>query len=126
MIQTKIAKILSPTKVVLSAGAEHGVLEGMIFVIYELGDAVQDPETREPLGQLELHKARIKVSQVQERLSVATTLPRHVERNLIPTPSFRYTETEYPALPLDESVATAVVEERKLTVKVGDLARSLD
>jgi hypothetical protein len=128
MIQTKIAKILSPTRVVLSAGAEHGVQEGMVFVIYELGDAVQDPENGEPLGQLELHKARIKVVQVQERLSVATTLPRQVERTRLQISDIfaPYTETVYPRLPLEESVATAVAEERKLTVKVGDLARSLD
>lgn len=123
MIQTKIAKILSPTKVVLAAGAEQGVREGMVFVIYELGDAVADPETQEPLGQLELHKARVKVSQVQGRLSVATTLPREVEGLLLANP---FRQTVYPQLPLDQSVATAVEEDRKLTVKVGDLVRSLD
>src|SRR5262249_22207625 len=126
MIQSKIAKILSPTKVVLSAGAEQGVQEGMVFVIYELGDAVVDPETQEPLGQLELHKARVKVSQVQDRLSVATTLPLEVERFPLSPVGLFGKETVYPQLPLDESIATAVEEVRKLTVKVGDLVRSLD
>lgn len=126
MIQTKIAKILSPTKVVLAAGTEQGVQEGMVFVIYEYGEAVVDPETHEPLGQLELHKAPVKVSQVQGRLSVATTLPREVERSPLAPLSALFRETVYPQLPLDASVATAVEEGRKLTVKVGDLVRSLD
>src|SRR5262249_29559166 len=82
--------------------------------------------TQEPLGQLELHKARVKVSQVQDRLSVATTLPLEVERFPLSPVGLFGKETVYPQLPLDESIATAVEEVRKLTVKVGDLVRSLD
>jgi Flagellar assembly protein T, C-terminal domain len=130
MIQTKIAKILSPSKVVLAAGAQEGVLEGMQFAIYELGDVILDPETQQPLGQLELHKARVKVSQVQEHLSVATTLSRQVERSALdmiaPSIIGRYTETVYPKLPLDESVSSTLSELPKLTVRVGDLVRSIE
>src|SRR5882724_6726445 len=78
MIHTKIARILSPTRVVLAAGQEHGVLEGMEFIIYELSDPIFDPETKESLGELELHKGRVKVIHVQENLSTAMTLPRKV------------------------------------------------
>jgi hypothetical protein len=125
MIQTKVAQILSPTQVILAAGAEQGVREGMEFIIYEWGHQVLDPETGESLGRLELHKARVKVSQVQERLSVANTLARTVRRPYFPSGFATFTETTYEPLPLDESTATAVAE-RKLTVRVGDLVRSVD
>src|SRR5438093_56490 len=84
MIHTRIAKILSPTKVVLPVGAEHGVLEGTEFIIYELGEEIHDPETGESLGRLELHKGRVRVSQIQDKLCVATTHSRVVERQTLP------------------------------------------
>jgi hypothetical protein len=118
MIQTKIAQILSPTRFVLAAGADQGVREGMEFIIYELSDPIFDPETKEPLGQLELHKGRVKVLHVQDKLATATTLPRKLYR-----PSFLWVE-ECEELPIDQTTATAVKSD--LTVKVGDLVRSLN
>ena len=54
--------------------------EGMEFIIYQLSDPVLDPETQEQLGRLELHKGRIKVVHVQDKLSTARTLIRKVYR----------------------------------------------
>ena len=128
MIETKVAQILTSKKVILAAGAEQAVAPEMTFVIYELGEEVKDPETGESLGRLELHKARVKVTQVQPRFSIATTIPHEVTRtrDLIPrfTIQQEYTELVYPELPLDKATATALAEP-KLTVKVGDLAHSL-
>ena len=45
MIQTKVAKVLNSTSVILAAGAEHGIKEGMEFVIYDLSEMIRDPET---------------------------------------------------------------------------------
>jgi len=126
MIRTKIAQILSPTRVVLAAGAEQGVQEGMEFIIYELSDQVYDPDTKESLGQLELHKGRVKVILVQEKLSTATTLTREVYRrrpsilDMVPGQG-RWVE-EYERLSVDLSASTAVKAD--LIVKVGDLVRS--
>jgi hypothetical protein len=129
MIHTKIARILGPTRVVLAAGAEQGIKEGMEFIIYELSDPISDPETNESLGRLELHKGRVRVIHVQEKLSTATTLPKKVYQ-----PSFleatvpfipregRWVEG-YERLPIDESEATP--EEPDLKVRIGDLVRSV-
>jgi hypothetical protein len=129
MIRTKIARILSPTRVVLAAGAEQGVQEGMEFIIYELSDAIFDPETKEPLGQLELHKGRVRVIHVQEKLATAATLPKTVYRPSlfeITVPAVlregRWVEG-CEELPIDKSEATAVKED--LRVRVGDLVRSV-
>jgi hypothetical protein len=131
LIQTRIAQIVSPTQVVLAAGSDDGVEEGMEFVIYELSDPIEDPETKESLGQLELPKGRLKVVHVQDRISSARTMSRKVERQRDIMGLDRYfgtwnwTETVYEQLPLDDSVAKKLPEPSRLTVKIGDLARNV-
>ena len=127
-IRTKIAQILSPTRIVLAAGAEQGVQVGMEFIIYELSDPIFDPETKEPLGQLELHKGRVKVLHVQDKIATATTLFRKVYRRglldgippLVTTGSWI---DEQEKLPIDKSVSIEAITD--LTVKVGDMVRSV-
>src|ERR1700730_7423831 len=80
MIKTKIAQILSPTRVVISAGAAQGVRPGMEFIIYELSGEIFDPETKESLGQLELHKGRVEVIHVQDKIATAITPTRSAYR----------------------------------------------
>lgn len=130
MIRTKVARILSPTRLVLAGGAKQGISEGMEFIIYELSDPIFDPETKESLGELELHKGRVKVIHVQENLSTAMTLPRKVYvaslfEELTRVPSFTKGQwaEEYEKLPIDEA-ETAPLKVR-LMVHVGDLARSV-
>ena len=128
LVRTKIARILSPTRVVLAAGLEEGVREGMEFVIYELSDPIFDPETKESLGQLELHKGRVRVLHVQERLATATTLNRKVYR-----PGFAEMSNlsilkggwveELEKLPIEQ--LNEVPLKSDLKVKTGDLVRSV-
>lgn len=84
MIQTKVAKVLNSTSVILAAGAEHGIKEGMEFVIYDLSEMIRDPETGEDLGQLELVKGRVFAVHVQEKLTWAQTKSRTVEETVDP------------------------------------------
>jgi hypothetical protein len=120
MIETKIVRILNPTQVVLGAGSEQGVREGMTFVLYSLSDEIRDPETGESLGQLEIVKGRVRVTHVQQRFCTATTESRTVTRGpLDPLALLRKTETVYEQLKVEGAVAV----ETDLTVRVGDLAR---
>src|SRR5437773_10908753 len=117
MIKTKIAQIQSPTRFVLAAGKEHGVDEGMEFIIYKLTEPIYDPETKESLGQLELHKGREKVVHVQEKLATVITPMRNNFLFRMPMDEPWLEERE--ELPIDQSAATATKVD--LTVKVGDL-----
>ena len=66
-----IAKILSPNRVVINRGSTHGIKEGQRMLVYSLSDEeIQDPETGESLGSLEIYKGTGKVIAVQEKLSV--------------------------------------------------------
>ena len=128
MIKTKVARIINPTTF-LAAGTLQGVKEGMEFIIYELTDPIFDPESNEPLGELELHKGRVRVTNVQEKLSQALTLPR--KRYLsglrelfdVRLAGGRWVE-EHEPLPVEEG--TAVATQTELKVRVGDLVRSVD
>lgn len=126
MIYTKVAKILSTTQVILAAGSEHGVQEGMQFIVYELSDEILDPETKESLGRLELVKGRVKASHVQATLTFATTLSREVVRSGSPFSKIfdDIHTTVYETLPVDESAITAL--KTQLKVRVGDLVRSIE
>lgn len=130
MIKTSVARIFGPKSVALSAGAIDGVKEGMVFVIYSLGDPIFDPVTGESLGELELVKGRVKVSNVQEKVCQATTLSRTITETVNP---MRSPLTE---LFQDRQVTRTIYDELKvenpqpltidLTVRVGDFARSIE
>jgi len=128
MIQTKVARIISSTEVVLAAGSDHGVTPGMEFVIYDLSDTVFDPETREDLGRIELVKGRVVAVHVQDRITVARTRTQRIE------PWFGSQSPLLAALrvgvadviPEQLKVDVATPIQRDNTVRIGDQVRSVD
>ena len=73
-ITGKVAKVLSSQEVAINLGSHDGVRVGMAFnVMNPKGDDIKDPDTHEPLGSVVLPKIRVRVSQVHDRVSVATT-----------------------------------------------------
>ena len=127
MIQTKVAKIVSPTELILAAGAQEGVEEGTEFIVYSLSDSVTDPESGEDLGRIEIVKARLIAAHVQEHMTIARTKSRTINRvydprALVVNP-FRkeYSEevSERMNVEMPEPLAGA-----DMVVRVGDLART--
>ncbi len=49
-----VAKVVDEYTLVLNRGSNHGVKDGARFLIYGLGEDILDPETKEPLGRLEI------------------------------------------------------------------------
>ena len=72
-IEGKVAEVIDIYTVVINRGNEHGVEEDMRFVIYELGEEIKDPDTDESLGKFEYVKAKVRVTNVSEKFSTATT-----------------------------------------------------
>lgn len=73
-IRAKVAKILSSREVVINAGSNEGVVVGMYFDILDpKGEDIIDPDTGEKLGSVDRPKVRVKITQVQEKLSIAST-----------------------------------------------------
>ena len=73
-IRGKVARVLNSREVALNKGLVDGVEVGMIFkILSPTGSAITDPDTDELLGSVELEKTRVRVTVVQDRVSVAST-----------------------------------------------------
>lgn len=72
-IEGKVVKILNEYSIAINLGWKDGLADGMNIVVFATGsEELKDPNTGESLGCLELVKARLKVSHVQERCSICT------------------------------------------------------
>ena len=77
-IRGSVARVLSSREVAINRGSDHGVKVGMIFkILSQKGSEITDPDTDEELGSVELEKIRVKVTDVQERIAVASTYRSH-------------------------------------------------
>lgn len=56
--------------IVINKGKRDGIEIGDSFSVYELGEEMFDPATKERLGRLELSKGRGTVDSIQEKMSV--------------------------------------------------------
>lgn len=73
-IRGKVARILNSREIVVNLGAANGVQEGMYFDVMDpSGEDITDPDTGEVLGSIERPKVRVKVTQVHEKLAIAST-----------------------------------------------------
>jgi hypothetical protein len=73
-IEGVVARILNGRELVINKGASAGVEVGAQFaVLNSQGADIKDPETGESLGSVELPKVLVKIVQVYEKMSVAST-----------------------------------------------------
>ena len=71
-IRGKVAQVLNSREIAMNVGSADGVVTGMYFDIQE-PESITDPDTEEVLGVIDRSKVRVRVTHVQERLSVAST-----------------------------------------------------
>lgn len=125
----KVAQIMDEYTVVINRGRENGVEEGMRFIIYKLGDEIIDPDTKEPLGNFENVKLKVKVVNVSQKFSTA------ISDETIETPSsislssisrvISQTSSLPKELPLDSETRINLIRPRKEGVKIGDSVRQI-
>ena len=73
-IRGKVASVINEREIAINVGTVNGVKVGMDFDVIDVHDEkIKDPDTEEVLGSIERPKVRVKVTHVQERLSVAST-----------------------------------------------------
>ena len=133
MITCKVAKILNEFQLILNVGSRQGVAKGMAFVVYEEGEEIQDPETGQSLGKLEIVKGEVEVSHVQETLCLAQSkeLPKQGAPTVL---SAKLAEvTPYSKSKLEKEreklhVKSSDVSAARVSgpIAVGDLARSVE
>ena len=85
-IRGKVARILNAQELAINVGIAHGVHVGMYFDVLDVnGQVIKDPDTNEVLGSIECPKIRIKITQAQEKFSVAVThRKKHANTSTIP------------------------------------------
>lgn len=74
LIRGKVARILSSRELALNIGLEHGVELEMLFdVLDATSEEIRDPDSGLVIGSLYRPKVRVKIVDVQEKISVAST-----------------------------------------------------
>ncbi len=77
-LRGKVARILDSRNLVLNIGSQQGVTSGMYFDVMDpKGEDIRDPDTNEILGSIERPKVRVRITDVQERISVASTYKKN-------------------------------------------------
>jgi hypothetical protein len=72
-IRGKIIRILDPKTVIINLGRKDGIQDSSVFSILGEPETVVDPFSHEELGQVTVVKSRLGVSQVYDRMTIATT-----------------------------------------------------
>ena len=108
----RIARILDPTTMIINRGTNHGVKNGMTFIIFEEGEEVIDPDTGESLGKYELVKGTVEVTNAQENMSQVSPPVKNSTKS--PTP--------LSALMSEESKRSSTRERTELPVKSQDIS----
>ena len=79
-IQGKVIRVLSPTELVINLGSSHGVTEHSRLVVFALGAQINDPDSGESLGQLEIVKGKAEAKHVQEKMSTIQSIEKKTMR----------------------------------------------
>lgn len=126
-IRGHVAAILNTRQLALNIGSSNHVQVGMQFdVVHARNHELKDPISGEFLGKLELPKKRVKISEVAEKYSIASTLAREVNvggrgvgwdfANIYAPPKW---VTRYDTLKKSRS-SFEEIDESESVVKVGD------
>lgn len=109
----KVADILSDYELAINIGKNSGVKLGMQFAV--LGDkSITDPDTGKKLGTYKYDKVRIRVTQVEDNFSVASTMSSlDIDLPFSVSPPKLRPDVPLAMLDLDKEVSVGdVVEER--------------
>lgn len=132
-IEGKVAKILNERQIVINRGATSGVENGMIFkIISSSGLDVEDPDTGEVLGDVELIKTYVKIEEVQEKMAIAATFvkKKYKTGGSLTLPDFNMfaperTVTRVETLALKDNYTFPELSEEESFVKVHDIVREI-
>lgn len=76
-ILAKVARILSPSELIITAGESDGVRRGdVVEVLDPNASDVRDPDTNEPLGSIRRVVAHGRVREVEDRISLVRRVGR--------------------------------------------------
>ncbi|MGL6343522.1 MAG: hypothetical protein ACRC80_30815 [Waterburya sp.] len=67
----KVVTVISDTRIAINKGSEHKIHLNQRVLVYRLSnEEIEDPDTGESLGYLEIYKGTGKVISIQEKMSI--------------------------------------------------------
>lgn len=79
LIRGKVASLLNSREIAINKGYADRVTEGMYFDVIALESGeIRDPDTGKVLGSIKRTKVRVKITEVHEKLAVASTYRRAI------------------------------------------------
>lgn len=129
LIEGKIADVFiinNQHSIAINKGSEDGVRENMRFMIYERGKEILDPDSKAILGFFEYTKGKVKITQVNQKYSIAKSDEREtVIVNQLELPFFgTKTKVVTKKLPIDDTdFESNIIKEKK--IRIGDFVRQI-
>lgn len=125
LIRGKVAQIISERSLAINRGSQHGVTEGMEFVVLGPAAEIIDPDTSEHLGGIERHKVKVRATTVAAKFSICSTFsPSNVgfltAANVFSEPK------PAPTLKSKDSDYVAPLSPEESFVEVGDEVRQVE
>jgi len=109
----KIAKILDKYTYVIDGGTYDKVKKGQKCYIYIKGESIDDPDTGDSLGNLEIPKLYCTVTHVQDNISV-------IQSDNAPTKMFNYT------IKLNYDYFDNILTDEMREIKIGDYVKVIN
>lgn len=81
----KVIELVDSSTIVINRGSADGIKIGDLYLIFQLGKELFDPDTNDSLGLLEVLRGRARVVHVQERIATlrGTTSTKTMETALV-------------------------------------------
>ncbi len=114
----KIVKIIDDETIVINAGLENNIKIGNKFEIFEIGEAVIDPDTNENLGTLDTVKDTVEVIHVFPKICIC----KHIIKYNYLSVTLPGIKTKAQTLNIDTTqISGGLISD--LTIKIGDKTR---
>lgn len=127
MSEQSYAKIVrvedSYLEFIINKGRNDGVTEQSVFVIYEIGDEIIDPETNKNLGKLEIIKGKVKAKHIQDNMTTIISDEYEKEPNI--QRMSMNNQSIWSGIPQNETVVGRSKIKPIFNVEVGDLVKKI-
>jgi hypothetical protein len=140
-MEGKVVKLVDNDKLAINIGLQDGIKKNDIFIIFEKQEEIFDPDTQKSLGYLEVPKLKMKVFNMQDKI----TLLESSETKIITDKKIKRTIKKksnlhnrlyagFGSVFNDDDEETIIEEEPKeqiittdeRNIKIGDIARKIN
>lgn len=141
-MEGKVIKIVDELKLAINKGSEDSINKNDVFIIFEQGEELFDPDNNESLGFLEIPKLKMKVFNVQNKITLLESIEtiietdRKIKKTIKKTSGGHdtYRRIAFTGFGLDNDEVETIIEEEpkerlititERSITVGNIARKI-